>query len=126
MLYHRSLRPTLAHELGHLNTSDARVTAAVNRLIIPPLDPVEPIFPYVGAVVSGRTAMSILSIPWAFWWRRREMAADAYAKRLGEAPELAEFLDTVGGDVATPWKAFGASTHPWTEHRIEALEKDED
>jgi Zn-dependent protease with chaperone function len=126
MLHDPLMRPTLAHELGHLNTADARVTAAVNRLIIPPRDPVEPIFPYLGALVSGRTAMAIMSIPWGIWWRRREFVADAYAERLGEASELAEFLDELGGDVATPWKSFGASSHPWTEHRIEALEKDDD
>jgi Zn-dependent protease with chaperone function len=102
------------------------VTAAVRRLIIPPERPTEPIFPILGPVLSGRMAMSLASIPWGAYWRRREGTADAYAARLGQGPELAEFLETSGGDVATPWKAFGTSSHPWTEHRIEALEEDED
>jgi Zn-dependent protease with chaperone function len=126
MLASPALTPTLAHELGHLNCGDARVTAAVKRLIIPPERPIEPIFPILGPLLSGRLAMGLTAIPWGAYWRRREGAADAYAARLGQGGELAGFLDDLGGDVATPWKAFGASSHPWTEHRIEALEEDED
>jgi Zn-dependent protease with chaperone function len=114
---------TIAHELGHLNSSDARVTAAVNRLIIPPRDPSVPIFPVLGSLLSGRAALSVMSIPWAMYWRRREGFADAYAARLGQGPGLADFLES-GADAPTPWKAFGTSTHPWTEHRIDDLEAD--
>ncbi len=120
-----ALTPTLAHELGHLNSSDARVTAAVNRLIIPPHDPIVPIFPILGSLLSGRMAMSLMSVPWGAYWRRRERFSDAYAARLGQGSELAEFLDTIGGDLPTPWKAFGTSTHPWTEHRIDALDRED-
>jgi Zn-dependent protease with chaperone function len=115
---------TIAHELGHLNSSDARVLAAVNRLIIPPHDPSVPIFPILGSLLSGRMTMSLMSIPWAIYWRRRERFADAYAARLGQGPGLADFLEG-GADVPTPWKGFGTSTHPWTEHRIDALDHED-
>ncbi len=115
---------TIAHELGHLNSSDARVSAAVNRLIIPPRDPVVPIFPILGWLLSGRAALSVMSVPWAMYWRRREGFADAYAARLGQGPGLADFLEG-GADAPTPWKGFGTSTHPWTEHRIDALDRED-
>ena len=124
MLESPALTPTLAHELGHLNSSDARVSAAVNRLIIPPHDPSVPIFPILGSLLSGRMTMSLMSIPWAMYWRRREGFADAYAARLGQGPGLADFLEG-GADAPTPWKGFGTSTHPWTEHRIDALDHED-
>ncbi len=119
------LGPVIAHELGHLNSSDARVTAAVFRLIIPPHAPEEPVFPIVGRILSGRAALDLMSIPWGIYWRRRERIADAYAARLGLGPELAEFLDGAV-DRPTPFKYFGATSHPWTEHRVEDLERDEE
>lgn len=122
-----SLAPVLAHELGHLNSSDARVSAAVERLIIPPRHPAEPIFPIVGWVLSGRAAGDLMSIPWGLYWRRREGAADAYTAKLGRGPELGAFLDSPGfEDGPTPFKSFGASSHPWTEHRVEKLDREEE
>ncbi len=44
----------LAHELGHLNSSDARVTAAVYRITTPPRNPVERPFRIACLAVSGR------------------------------------------------------------------------
>jgi hypothetical protein len=39
-------------------------------------------------------------------------------------PELAAFLDVyaLDGDLPIPFKAFGDTSHPWTEHRIDDLE----
>jgi Zn-dependent protease with chaperone function len=63
-------------------------------------------------------------MPWAMYWRRREAVADAYAAKLGQGPALAGFLDThaLDGDLPIPFKDFGESSHPWTEHRIDDLE----
>lgn len=114
----------LAHELGHLNTSDARVTAAVHRMTTPPREPVGFPLRLIVYLASGRAAMALVRKPWAIYWRRRERIADEYAARLGQGPALAAYLDTYGleGDLPTPFKDFGDSSHPWTEHRIEGLE----
>jgi Zn-dependent protease with chaperone function len=125
LLDSQGLVPVLAHELGHLNSSDARVTAAVHRLVIPPHSPEEPVFPIVGRILGGRAALDLMSIPWGIYWRRRERVADAYAARLGLGPGLAEFLDGAV-DRPTPFKSLGGSSHPWTEHRVEDLDRDEE
>lgn len=118
------LAAVLAHELGHLNSTDARVTAAVYRITTPPRHPVEFPFRTLAWLLSGRIALAPLRTLWAIYWRRREAAADAYAERLGQGEALAAYLDSYGlaGDLPTPFKAFGETSHPWTEHRIDDLE----
>lgn len=127
MLEGRSFPAVLAHELGHLNSSDARVSAAVYRMTTPPREPVGFPFRLISFLASGRAAMALMRTPWAIYWRAREKAADAYAAALGQAEPLAAYLDThaLEGDLPTPFKAFGDSSHPWTEHRIEDLEAEE-
>ena len=51
------------------------------------------------------------------------MVADDYAARLGQGPALAGYLDThaLDGDLPIPFKDFGDTSHPWTEHRIDDL-----
>jgi Zn-dependent protease with chaperone function len=114
----------LAHELGHLNTSDARVTAAVYRITTPPREPLEFPFRLLAFLVSGRIGMVLMKAPWAAYWRRREAVADEYAAKLGQGPALAGYLDThaLAGDLPIPFKDFGETSHPWTEHRIDELE----
>jgi Zn-dependent protease with chaperone function len=122
-----SFPAVLAHELGHLNSSDARVTAAIHRMTTPPREPMEFPFRLIAFLISGRAAMTLVRTPWAIYWRRREAVADAYAARLGQGPALAGYLDThaLAGDLPTPFKDFGDTSHPWTEHRIEELEAEE-
>lgn len=117
------LPAVLAHELGHLNSSDGRVTAAVYRLTTPPREAVERPFKTLAWLLSGRAAMSLTGAPWAMYWRRRETKADEYATGLEQGDALSDYLDLYGleGDLPTPFKAFGESSHPWTEHRIEGL-----
>ena len=114
----------LAHELGHSNTSDARVSAAIYRLTTPPREPVGFPFRLIAYLASGRAAMALTRNPWAAYWRHREKVADEYAAKLGQGPALADYLDihALDGDLPTPFKAFGASSHPWTEHRIERVD----
>jgi Zn-dependent protease with chaperone function len=118
------LPAVLAHELSHLNTSDARVSAAIVRMTTPPRNPVGFPFRFIAYLVSGRIATNIMRKPWAIYWRTREKVADTYAAKLDQGPELAAFLDTyaLDGDIPTPFKAFGDTSHPWTEHRIDDLE----
>ena len=121
-----SFPAVLAHELGHLNSSDARVTAAVYRMTTPPREPVGFPFRLIAFLISGRAAMALVGTPWAIYWRRREAVADSYAARLGQGPALAGYLDAhaLEGDLPTPFKDFGDTSHPWTEHRIDELESD--
>jgi Zn-dependent protease with chaperone function len=124
MLDSFSFPAVLAHELGHLNSSDARVTAAVYRITTPPRQPVEFPFRLLAYLTSGRIGMALVKAPWAAYWRRREAVADSYAARLGQGAALAGYLDThaLAGDLPIPFKDFGESSHPWTEHRIDELE----
>jgi Zn-dependent protease with chaperone function len=119
-----SLPAVLAHELSHLNTSDARVTAALYRITTPPRQPLEFPLKAIAYLLSGRFAMALVQRPWAMYWRGREKVADSYAAKLGQGPALAGYLDTyaLDGDLPTPFKDFGESSHPWTEHRIDDLE----
>lgn len=119
-----SFAAVLAHELGHLNSSDARVTAAIHRIITWPREPLEFPFRLLGFLISGRIGFWPMQIPWAMYWRRREDVADAYAAKLGQGPALGAYLDAYAleGDLPTPFKAFSKDTHPWSEHRIEDLE----
>jgi Zn-dependent protease with chaperone function len=119
-----SLPAVLAHELGHLNSSDARVSAAVYRIITWPREPLEFPFRLLGFLVSGRIGFWPMQTPWAIYWRHREDVADAYAAKLGQGPALGAYLDVYAleGDLPSPFKVFGRSSHPWTEHRIDKLE----
>ncbi len=114
----------LAHELGHLNSSDSRLTAAVYRITTPPRNPVGFPFKTLAFLVTGRVGMAFVRMPWAIYWRHREVLADEYAAKLGQGPALATYLDThaLDGDLPTPFKAFSDTSHPWTEHRIDHLQ----
>jgi Zn-dependent protease with chaperone function len=115
----------LAHELGHLNTSDSRLTAALYRITTPPRKPLGFPFNVLAYFATGRIAMVPVKTPWAMYWRHKEDLADQYAAKLGQGAALAAFLDThaLDGDLPTPFKAFGETSHPWTEHRIERLQQ---
>jgi Zn-dependent protease with chaperone function len=119
-----ALPAVLAHELSHLNSSDARVTAALYRITTPPRQPLEFPLKAIAYLVSGRLAMALMQRPWAMYWRGREKVADEYAAKLGQGPALAGYLDTyaLDGDLPTPFKTFGDTSHPWTEHRIDDLD----
>jgi Zn-dependent protease with chaperone function len=57
---------------------------------------------------------------WAAYWRRRELAADAYAARLGQGPALADYLERhLLFDFAAPY--MDGREHPYTELRIDRL-----
>ena len=58
---------------------------------------------------------------WAAYRRNRELAADRFAARLGQAPGLIEALaDWQLLDVATPW--WQGRSHPYVEQRIDRLQ----
>ena len=141
-----SLAAVLAHELGHTNTLDGRLTEALDRLrlwgdpLVPPhvAEPgrkeVRVEEPARGGLLlglarwalrlaGGGCAEALLRPLWAAYWRHREHTADAYAARLGLAEDLARHL----GDYELPFDQphrrllFDRREHPPVARRIERL-----
>jgi Zn-dependent protease with chaperone function len=83
------LEPTLAHELGHLDSSDGRLTAALHRLTVPPRNRLRFPLKTLGLIFSGGMGVWVMRVPWAAYWRAREYQADAYAATLGQGQALA-------------------------------------
>ncbi|HEV7529175.1 MAG TPA: M48 family metalloprotease [Solirubrobacteraceae bacterium] len=117
------LEAVLAHELGHLNSSDARVAAALHRLTTPPRWRMRFPLRTVGLLISGALGMWLMRIPWGAYWREREFEADRYAKRLGQGEALARFLEqhALEHDLPVPFRWLTEHAHPSTEHRIDRL-----
>jgi Zn-dependent protease with chaperone function len=118
------LAPVIAHELGHLNSSDARLTAAIHRLTTPPRGRLRQPLRAIAFIATGAAAMWATRVPWAAYWRSREYDADSYAARLGQAQPLSLFLDTeaLEHDLPVPFPWLHDHTHPPTEHRIDRIE----
>jgi Zn-dependent protease with chaperone function len=121
------LPAVLAHELGHLNSSDARLTAALHRMTTAPRKELGRGFRTLGLLVSGGIVMMATQAPWAACWRSREHQADLYAAKLGQGHQLAQFLDlnALENDLPVPFMWLTETSHPFTEHRIDRLEHHE-
>jgi Zn-dependent protease with chaperone function len=119
----------IAHELGHLNTSDGRLTSALNLMLLvpvrtPELDPLWSL-PFRGLawLASGEAVRWLTANAWETYWRSREFAADAYAARLGQGPALATSLERSALPHEEPVRMmrFSRNTHPYTKPRIAKL-----
>jgi hypothetical protein len=81
----------IARELGHLRSSDARLATALSLLLLTPMDTpkVWPVWslPFRGLVwfATGQAIVWLTGHAWEMYWRSRELAADQYAARFGEA-----------------------------------------
>jgi Zn-dependent protease with chaperone function len=148
------LPAVLAHELGHLATSDGRFTAALNRLVIHPpprtAERDESSQPHTVVLANDSFLLTVtlvgillwllrntvvfakgglglqLTAPfWGSYWREREYLADLHAARLGQAEELADFLEVHAliHDHPVPFVWLTEHTHPPTELRIDRLRK---
>jgi Zn-dependent protease with chaperone function len=132
----------LAHELGHTDSLDGRLTEALNRMVLwgdplappPPPDEGDPGFkPPRGVLVralrwilrlaGGSIAHQLLAPLWAAHWRSREFAADAYAASLGQGEDLARYLgeQEMPFDGPVPHLLFSPALHPPIAHRVERL-----
>jgi Zn-dependent protease with chaperone function len=141
-----SLAAVLAHELGHVDSLDGRLTEALQRLVVwaDPLGPPnrhgapppaedfkpepEPSLPWSGLrlllrLAGGGVAGQLLGPLWSAYWRSREYAADAYAASLGQAEDLAGHLADFHQpfDAPQPGVLFKAAQHPPVALRIERL-----
>lgn len=120
----------IAHEMGHLRTSDAHLTSAVNLLLIKPMEAPEPwplwSLPFRGLfwLASGQAVQSLTANSWEMYWRSREFAADQYAARLGQAQTLARSLthESLPHEQTVPNMRFSRATHPYTKPRIARLQ----
>jgi Zn-dependent protease with chaperone function len=147
------LPAVLAHELAHLASSDGKLTAALNRLIMHPpartreREPGERTASVLAderivltvtlfgallwvlrkllAFARGGFALRLLAPLWGSYWREREYLADRYAASLGQAHELADFLElhALTHDHPVPFIWLTEHTHPPTELRIDRLRK---
>jgi Zn-dependent protease with chaperone function len=117
------LEAVIAHELGHLNSSDGRLAAAVHRLSTPPRGEVHRGLKTIAFVATGAAGMWPVRAMWGVYWRAREHYADHYAASLGQATGLSEFLDTCAleNDLPVPFIWLTEHSHPPTEHRIDRL-----
>jgi Zn-dependent protease with chaperone function len=136
------LVPVLAHELGHLASTDGRLTAAINRLVL--WEPrarehrqvsardLEPFIlgtlimwlrRIVIALVRGGVGLRLARPLLGNYWRQCEYRADRYAASLGQADELADFLElhALVNDHPVPFIWLSEHTHPPTELRIDRL-----
>jgi Zn-dependent protease with chaperone function len=148
MLEAGALPAVLAHELGHINSLDGRLTDALKRLIVwaDPLGPASseraterPAEVAPGAasgliwglarllarLAGGGVAERLLAPAWSAYWRSREYAADAYAGSLGQAEDLAGFLADFEQpfDAPQPGVLLKDSAHPPVALRIERLQR---
>jgi Zn-dependent protease with chaperone function len=98
------LEGVLAHELGHLNSSDARLAAALHRLTLSPRRRAPRGLRAISMITTGACVLRVTRGPWGKYWREREHQADRYAAQLGQAASLARFLETntLDGDLPVP------------------------
>jgi Zn-dependent protease with chaperone function len=75
------------------------------------------------ALLRGGLGLYILRPMWGRYWREREYTADQYAAALGQADELADFLEVHAliHDHPIPFIWLTEHTHPPTELRIDRL-----
>jgi Zn-dependent protease with chaperone function len=142
-----SVPAVYAHELGHTNSLDARLTEALERLELwgEPLGPVEPqrgveappvadersgglllgCARWALRLTGGGCAEAVLRPLWCAYWRRREYAADAYAASLGQAEDLACYLTEQELPFDPPQRRllFNRAEHPPVAFRIERLRR---
>jgi len=121
----------IAHEMGHLRTSDAHLTSALNLLLLKPMHTPHPTplwsLPFRGLAwfASGQAILWLTANAWETYWRSREFAADEYAARLGQAHALAQSLTRDALPHERPVRAmrFSRATHPYTKPRIARLQE---
>ena len=131
------LEAVIAHELGHLNSIDGRLTLALWRFTVLPGRFSE--LPRYGGVLAhlrwvlfmladGTMAMYATRVLWSNYFRWREYVADRYASMLGQGEEFATFLedDALIHDFPIPWPWLSDASHPPVELRIDRLRQYEE
>jgi len=140
-----ALAAQLAHELFHLKSMDARLSEGLHRIKLWG-DPLRGgtnagvssvsnlAFEGRGGVVfgvarwlvrlaGGGDARNLFKAPWAWYWRQREFAADAYVVALGQGSELLAFLEEVELPLDRPQTGLlrAEFEHPYVIERVDRL-----
>jgi Zn-dependent protease with chaperone function len=124
-----AIAAVIAHELGHLNSSDGRLASALRLMLLtemrkPALYPLWSL-PFRGLAwfMTGEAVLSFMANPWEMYWRSREFTADLYAARLGQGPALASTLehDSMPYERSIPRMRYSRASHPYTKPRIAKL-----
>lgn len=121
---------TIAHELGHLNSSDGRLSSAVRLTLIAdlPKPTIRPLwslsFRGLAWFASGSAVLWLMENPWEMYWRSREFAADAYAVLLGQGQALARTLEYDSLPYERPIRRmrYSRASHPYTKQRVTRLD----
>lgn len=119
----------IAHELGHLNSSDGRLSSAIRLMLITetPTPTIRPLWslPFRGLawIASGTAVLRFMDNSWEMYWRSREFAADQYAARLGQGSQLSLHLEQEALPYERPIHRmrYSRATHPYTKPRIARL-----
>ena len=117
LIQHRFFPAVLAHELGHSNSED-RLARRFYAMLLP----VRSVVAIFGGVAFG-LGHALLYPIWAWYWRERIYAADAFAAQVGQGYNLIRALEfyqkldqmTHGGRVLKPV--------PYVEQRIDRLRR---
>lgn len=139
------LAAKLAHEVGHVDSLDGRLTEGLHRMQLwdDPLregsgaaesvgfdaalaGPGAFVFGVVRWLVrlaGGGDVRQLFNRAWGWYWRRREFAADAYAASLGQGQELLAYLEEVELPLDVPQKGLSRSEfdHPYVAERVDRL-----
>lgn len=148
------LAPILAHELFHANTFDGRLVLALRRLVLFPVYLLSRTFGQVapGVVKLGSSASTelgcvagafvwflglllslagggfglwLMNLPWAWFWKQREFAADQYAISLGQQGNLIQYLEDTKGltqpnfDITAPYLIIEPPANELRRDRLE-------
>ena len=151
------LAPILAHELFHANSFDGRLVLALRRLVLFPVYLLSRTFGQVapGAVRLGASASSeigcvagafvwlfglllslggggfglwLMNLPWAWFWKQREYAADRYAAELGQKGNLIQYLEETKNlaqptfDIAAPYLIIEPPAGELRQDRLETAD----
>jgi Zn-dependent protease with chaperone function len=119
----------IAHELGHLNSSDGRLSSAIRLMLLTdmPIPTLYPLWslPFRGLAwfATGAAVLSFMANPWEMYWRSREYIADQYATRLGQGLPLALHLENEALPYERPIHRmrYSRASHPYTKPRIARL-----
>lgn len=117
----------LAHQLGHMRGLDAKLTVAVNRLVLKPLPSLarspRSALGMVASLLCGGLGLRLTAPAWGAVWRAQEYEADRFTASIGWAIELAELLETHALELDHPVPLVSLTNHPHppVELRIDRL-----
>lgn len=120
LLWHRHFPALLAVELGHANSEDRLARRLYQTLPFP-----RALFGIAGGLPFGIGHVVLFPL-WAWYWKERIYAADAFAVECGQGHALIRGLDEIylKLDRATKWGRWMKPV-PYVEERIDRIRREE-